>query len=351
MKVLFLTKYSKEGASSRLRSYQYFPLLENDGIEVIVKPLFNTAYVKGILNGNTSKLKVLKLYLKRFFVLFSLNKFDNIVIEKELFPFFPATLERLIVLLGYKYTVIYDDAIFHNYDLHPNKLIRLFLKEKIDTVMKKSSCVIVGNKYLQERALKANAKKTVIIPTVIDLERYKQVNPNTMQKTIIGWIGSPSSFQYVKLIEQILKQIVLQYDVKIHIIGTNEKLNIDDKYVRYIKWSEDTEIEQLKKFSIGIMPLKNTPWELGKCSYKLIQYMGCSIPVIASPVGMNKEVVLNDKNGYLAATESEWKTYFEKLIKKPELRIEMGKQGRILVEENYSLNKTYPTFKKAITLI
>lgn len=351
MRILFLTKYSKEGASSRLRSYQYFSLLENDGMHVVVKPLFNTTYVKSILKGKTSKLKILKSYLKRFIVLFSIYKYDRIVIEKELFPFFSSFFERIMALLGFKYTVIYDDAIFHNYDLHPNKLIRFLFSKKIDKVIKYSSCVIAGNTYLKDRATNAKAKKVIIIPTVIDVKRYPKLQQKSNKELTIGWIGSPSSFKYLKLIEDVLERILSKYNVKINVIGTKEKLNINNNNITYIDWSENTEIDELKKLSIGLMPLKNSPWELGKCSYKLIQYMGCNIPVIASPVGMNKEVVLNGKNGYLATTENEWEKCFEKLIKNPELRSEMGKQGRMLVEEKFSLRKTYPIFKKAICQI
>lgn len=351
MKVLFFTKYSEQGASSRLRSYQYFPLLQKDNIEIVVKPLFDSSYVNDILKNRKSTVKILKLYVKRFFALLTIRKFDSIVIEKELFPYFSSIFERIIFLLGYKYTVIYDDAIFHNYDLHSRKILRFLLRKKIDRVMQYSSCVIVGNDYLKQKAVKSKAKKIVVIPTVIDtVNKYKEIKKRKNDSLIIGWIGSPSSFKYLKLIEDSLKEIIKKYDIKIHIIGTREKLNINESYIKYIKWSEETEVQELQKFSIGVMPLKNTKWELGKCSYKLIQYMGCGIPVIASPIGMNKKVITHGVNGFLAKNDEEWILYFKMLIENFKLREKMGKQGRKIVEDNFSLEKSYQKFKESITL-
>jgi len=348
MRILFFTKYSEEGASSRLRSYQYFPLLKEDGIEVVAKPLFDTNYIKDILKGNRSVIKIVTSYVKRFMVLFSIRRFDTIVIEKELFPFCTSLFEKMIVLLGFHYTVIYDDAIFHNYDLHHNKLLRFLFRKKIDRVMKYSSCVIAGNDYLKDRAIRSGAKRITVIPTVINIDRYKQVQKFNNENIIIGWIGSPSSFHYLKLVEESLRRIIKKYNVKIHLIGTNEKLNIEEEYIEYIKWSEETETKELQKFTLGIMPLIDNPWALGKCSYKLVQYMGCGIPVIASPVGMNKEVVKDGYNGFLAETENDWDTCFENLIKDSNLRKEMGRRGRELVENHFSLKNSYHEFKTSI---
>ena len=348
-KILYFTKYSRLGASSRLRSYQYFPLLKEDGIEVVAKPLFDSSYIEDLLNNKKSYITTIKSYLSRLISLFTIYKYDYIVIEKELFPFVPAFFERIIVLLGFKYSVIYDDAIFHYYDMSYNKTIRFLFKKKIDSVMKYSNCVIAGNNYLKNKAIESGAKKIVVIPTVIDLDRYGVVNKNNQNDFIIGWIGSPSTFHYLKGIAKSLKKIIEKYDVKIHIIGTKEKLDLPDKNVKYIDWSEESEVAEIQKFTVGIMPLVNNSWELGKCSYKLIQYMGCGIPVLASPIGMNTEVVEHGVNGYLAENEEDWFLYFEKFINEPALNIKMGNNGRKLIEERFSLNGTYEAFKSSIT--
>ena len=336
MKVLYLTKYSRNGASSRLRSYQFFPFLQSEGIEVAVSPLFSEKYLIDLYSGKkTSAVTVLKCYWNRFLVLFTVFRYDKIVIEKELFPYFFSWFERILLFLNVKYIVDYDDAIFHNYDLSRSRLISFFLKSKIDNVMKYSGCVVAGNNYLAKRANDAGAKNIVLQPTVIDIEKYF-VKKDVNDKVVIGWIGSPTTFKYIKNIRAVFVELFDKYDVELHIIGAKEDIGLGSK-VKYIPWTEAHEVDLISKFDIGIMPLENTPWELGKCSYKLIQYMGCGVPVLASAVGMNKEVVKEGENGFLVTTHDQWLEKLIVLIQNQELRKQLGKKGRAIVEEHYSI--------------
>ncbi len=350
MKVLYLTKYSRNGASSRLRSYQYFPLLEKEGIAVTVKPFFDKDYLNSLYaKKKISKFKLATYYFERFFVLFSINKYDKVVIEKEIFPYFFSWFEKLLSLLNIKYIVDYDDAIFHNYGLSPNKLIQFFLKNKIENVMKYSDCVLAGNDYLFRKAKNSGARRIITFPTVIDAIKYETIpekNPN--DKVIIGWIGSPSTFKYVKKLSTVFKALKEEVPFELHIIGANEVLDFEGS-ITYLKWSESTEVAMIANMDIGIMPLENTPWELGKCAYKLIQYMGCGLPVVASSIGMNNEVVEDGVNGFLVENEHEWIEKLKILIKDSQLRKQFGSQGREKVEKAYSLqnslNKLIPLLR------
>lgn len=336
MKVIYLTKYSINGASSRLRSYQYFPLLEKEDIDVTVSPFFNEEYLSNLYSGKrTSLLQLLKFYLARFFTLFSLYKYDKVVIEKELFPYFFSWFEKILSLLKVKYIVDYDDAIFHNYDLNPNKLIVFFLKNKIYNVMKYSNCVIAGNDYLALKAKQSGARKVVLLPTAIDVNKYKIKEDFSSKTVVIGWIGTPSTFKYIKKFEPIFMKLKNMYDIELHIVGAKRDSQCC-KEIKFFDWSEESEVDLISKFDIGVMPLENSPWELGKCSYKLIQYMGCGIPVIASSVGMNKTVVVNNKNGFLVNDDNEWIQKLSELITDKKLRANQGAIGRKMVTEKFS---------------
>lgn len=349
MKVLYLTKYSRLGASSRMRSYQYFPFLEENGIEVTVRPLFDDDYLRTLYTKQKqSPFKILQYYLKRILVLFTVFKYDKVVIEKELFPYFFSWFEKLLWLFKIKYIVDYDDAIFHNYDLSPNKLIRFFLRNKINRVMKYSHTVVAGNSYLAARASQANSKNIKIIPTVIDVAKYKVKANYEVEKAVIGWIGSPSTFQYIETLMPILEQLIEKYNCELHIVGAK---NSDTKYasnIKFIPWSEERETDLIATFDIGIMPLKNTPWELGKCSYKLIQYMGCGLPVVASPVGMNREVVEENGNGFFADSNDEWFATLSKLLEDAVLRKQLGEKGRQKAVQLYSLHFASPQLLKIL---
>ncbi len=349
MKILYLTKYSREGASSRLRSYQYIPYLIDQGIKITVSSLFDEGYLKKVYKGKKPYLSVLKAYIKRFFKLFSLPAYDLLVIEYELFPYFPAWFERIISYFRIPYIVDYDDAIFHNYDRHSNFLIRRTLKDKIDKVMLYSSYVIAGNSYLAERAAKAGAKSIQIIPTVIDISRYnlKGTIGKKSDKIIIGWVGSPSTFFHVQKISRVLKEITEKFDVEVQIVGATGDLGFTEN-VKFIPWAEETEVDIISNFDIGIMPLQDIVWAKGKCSYKLIQYMGCKLPVISSSVGMNKEVVSDGINGFLADTHDQWYDGFYKYIKDPVLRKQHGQAGFELVKYNFNLSLASDTMASII---
>ena len=115
-----------------------------------------------------------------------------------------------------------------------------------------------------------------------------------------------------------------------------------------MNWSESSEVALISDFDIGIMPLENSPWELGKCAYKLIQYMGCSLPVVASSIGMNKEVVDDGSNGYLVDNEKEWIEKLRILLNDSNLRKQFGKNGRRKVEQEYTLQNNV---QKLISLL
>lgn len=341
MKVLYLTKYSRNGASSRMRSYQYFPLLEKEGIQVTVSPFFDEEYLELLYaKKNISKLKIASFYLNRFKIIFSIYKYDKICIEKELFPYFFSWFEQLLFIFKVEYIVDYDDAIFHNYDLNPNKIIRFLLKNKIGKVMKYSGHVLAGNDYLASKAKLAGAKRITILPTSIDMELYNSKNENENSKIVIGWIGSPTTYKYVEKKIPLFNDLAQKYDFELQIVGAKKEAATEG-FINYLPWTEKTEVELISIFDIGIMPLENSPWELGKCAYKIIQYMGCAIPVVASDVGMNTEVIQNGENGFLANTKKEWIEKLSYLIENKIERKKLGNQGRKLAENNYSIQKTF----------
>lgn len=274
------------------------------------------------------------------------SQFQIIWVEKEIFPFLPAWAEKLLKqTMKVKLIVDYDDAIFHNYDLHKNRLIRNILGKKIADVMRASDVVFVGSPYLGAYAKRAGAKTVVSLPTVIDLSRYEQQFPlKPKNKPIIGWIGSPSTLNYVKALIPVLQQTYRNVPFTLMIVNGKERLNYQGDII-YLDWSEEMEVEAIQQMDIGIMPLPNNDWEKGKCAYKLIQYMACKLPVVASPVGVNQEVVQHGENGYLAATDEEWEKYLTMLLGDKEKRQEMGQKGKSIVANRYTLEHNLSIIK------
>ena len=344
-RVLVLSKYPRMGASARLRTLQYLPILEQQGFEFTVQSLFDETYLKNLYGkGSRSRLAIIGYYIKRLLTLFSVWRYDLVWIEKELFPYLPATAERFLALIGKPYVVDYDDAIFHNYDRSQNPILRKLLCKKIDVVMEKSSCVIAGNAYLAARAEAAEAECIELVPTVIDQTRYAQLKKPVGSPIIVGWIGSPSTQKYIIDIKDALRTVCEQSGAQLLLVGATPDIvnQLPSMNVEVVPWTEESEVELIQRMDVGIMPLPDGPWEKGKCGYKLIQYMACAVPVIASPVGVNVNIINHSKCGYLADSAEQWAYSLDALVSSIELRDTLGDAGRQAVEEKYSLQGQAP---------
>jgi glycosyltransferase involved in cell wall biosynthesis len=348
MKVLLLCRYPRLGASSRLRSYQYLPGLAQMGIEVEVSPLFSEEYLEAFYgSGRKHPGHLVKAYWQRLKRLFMVSKYDLLWLEKELFPWLPATAERFLDRLGIPYMVDYDDAIFHRYDHSSSALLRFLLGRKIDRVMAGATMVIAGNDYLAYRAKVAGARRVMILPTVVDVRRYQTKPVCESTPFTIGWIGSPTTARYLQMLGQPLSSLGRMREIRLVVIGA-EMETLGGIPVETLEWSEATEAEFIQQFDVGIMPLYDELWERGKCGYKLIQYMASGLPVVASPVGVNREIVKHGVDGYLADSDQDWEKALMQLIDHPQQRLEMGKMGRSKVEQHYSLKVMTPRLVSGI---
>lgn len=309
------TKYSKLGASSRVRFFKYIELdYLSEPIEGI-NSLFNDGYIRALYSNRNVTIPALHGYLVRFLslikVLFN-REIKLIWIEKELFPYIPIPFEVLFHFFGKKVIYDFDDAVFHNYD---NKPLSFLYALKFKVLMSFSDLVFVGNKYLLSAVKSMGANNIAVIPTVVDFDSYllKKNNLETglniasKKNVIIGWIGTPSTQKYLCIVDNAISRLQneLNFEVDLYLIGVSETLELKSKFIP-VKWSEKTEVDSLLNIDIGIMPLYDSKFEKGKCGYKIIQYFACGKPVIASPIGVNDELIIAGENGFLCNDESEW---------------------------------------------
>ena len=347
LRVLILSRYDKLGASSRLRTLQYIPYLESSGMSVSVLPFFSDDYLKSLylaenlfLTKISNWQAIVRAYFTRLYTIFTGKKFDIIWIEKEIFPYLPGIFEDLLAKAGIPYIVDYDDAIFHNYDLNRSSIIKKLLGNKLYPLLSSAYAVTAGNTYLAKYAINMGAKNVNIIPTVLDVERYRLVDEHNSSILRIGWIGSRSTTKYLGLVAKPLCTLAQTRKIVLVVIGAG-KFDMPGVAIERHDWALETEAKLLESIHVGIMPLENSPWEQGKCGYKLIQYMACGKPVVASPVGANVEIV-TDKVGMLADDDSMWVSALSRLVDQPILRNRMGHQGRMRVEQSYALQVTAP---------
>jgi glycosyltransferase involved in cell wall biosynthesis len=343
MNLLVLPKYDALGASSRVRMNQYFSEIEKAGHKVVCSPLLSNTYITQLQRGHIALGYVFHGYLQRLFKTLEFRRFDVVWIEKECFPWLPAGFEIALNRAQTPFVLDYDDADFHKYDSHASRMIRLCLSRKHQIIIKKASLVIAGNDYLANYAKSNGAKHVEIIPSVIDLRRYhcvKQLkSPGNFVPTV-GWVGQSSTAKYLKKLGNVFRNIKSQGIAKFCAVGITPS-HFDLPMDGY-DWSEASEVNDILRMDIGIMPLSDGLFERGKCGYKLIQYMGCGLPVIASPVGVNTIIVDHGLSGFLAETEEEWYIALTRLICDPDLRHRMGLAGRRKVERLYSLQSRAP---------
>lgn len=348
-KVLLLSKYARLGASSRLRSLQYIPYLEAHGFDVTVQSLFDDRFLTRVYEtGRRPSMDLAAAYLRRALTLMSLHRYDLVWIEYEVFPYFFSLVERS---LGRAYVVDYDDAVFHNYDLSRNPVVKRCLGRKIDRVMCHAGCVIAGNGYLASRARHAGAPHVEVIPTVVDPGRYA-VRPVCMaERPVIGWIGSPATQGYIMELGEVLRRVCGATRARLLLVGASSSVatELPGIDVEIHTWREASEADLIRRMDIGIMPLSNGPWERGKCGYKLIQYMACGVPVVASRVGANTDIVEGSRAGLLAASPMEWESALRQLLESPTRRDGMGRAGRRVVESTYSLHVQAPRLSELLT--
>jgi glycosyltransferase involved in cell wall biosynthesis len=340
--ILILTRYESLGASSRVRFYQFLEKLDSE-LNFEIAPFFSNDYLKNLYVLNKKNyFHILKFYFNRLKKLFFLNKYHFIWIEKEVFPFLPGFVEYLF-LKKKNYILDFDDAIFHNYDFS-NILLKSIFKNKFSTIAKNAYHITVGNNYLYNYFAKWNNNISYLYSVVNELD-FVNINLVYKKKSFtIGWIGSPSTTKYLDLVVSPLNIVSEKYKIKLVLIGSGiiygNKFEVD-----YIPWDISSEINFISQFDVGIMPLIDSHWERGKCGFKLIQYMACGIPVIASPVGINNEIVNSDV-GFLADSNEEWIYAFTQLITNIDLRKKMGINSRIRIEQNYSFSNNLSILEK-----
>lgn len=335
-----LPRYGSLGASSRVRMYQYIPALQAAGIAVQVSPLFGDGYVRALYAGRHAWGDILQGYFRRIRAQVASYQPDVVWIEKELLPWCPASMERL---RGDPAVVVdYDDAVFHRYDRHRLGFVRGILGDKIEAVMQRADMVTAGNGYLAEHAIAAGCPSVERLPTVIDLDRYRMRQPREPEMpVVIGWVGSPATADYLRRVAPALQQLARTHAVRCVAVGARPD-QVEETPFEAVPWTEADEAGLVAEFDIGVMPLPDEPWERGKCGYKLIQYMACGLPVVASPVGVNTEIVTPGENGELATTVEEWVAALSRLIENPQLRHRQGMQGRQRVMDWYSLQAQAP---------
>jgi glycosyltransferase involved in cell wall biosynthesis len=348
--VLVLSPIPEEGAGCRFRIAQFIPYLEAHGFEVTLSALYTTEFFRRVYKPGQRFRKAVEfggLSLKRLATLRGVSRFDVVFIYRELFPIGPAIVERLLSMVDRTPIVFdFDDAVFLpsvSGVSEANRFISAWkFPGKFATIIGLADQVIAGNEYLASYARRLNPSVTVI-PTCVDTNTFapsadrEAVTALDSRRPIVGWIGSPTTALYIRSLADVLRAVSARHPFVLRISGTGEAMQSPGLEIENPRWTLDGEVRLFNTCDIGVYPLPDDEWAKGKCGFKAIEFMACGVPVVAAAVGVNREIIEDGVNGFLASSDGEWIDKIERLIVDLALRARFSAAGRQTIEARFSL--------------
>lgn len=355
MKILFVVPYpSGKAPSQRFRFEQYLDFLKEKGWRFTIAPFIDdTTWQILYKPGHTVQKTwgITKGLLKRIFLLLSVPAYDYIFIHREATPIGPPWFEWMVAK-GLRKKLIYDfdDAIWLPNTSENNKIVAgIKWPQKVAAICRWAYKVSAGNDYLCNYARQFNLN-VVLNPTTIDTENLH--NPEIYavlkvksNKPVIGWTGTHSTLKYLEPLVPVLQKLEKQYNFELCIIA-NQKPEWNIKSLNFVLWNKQTEIPDLMRFDIGLMPLTDDKWARGKCGFKALQYMALEVPALVSPIGVNTTIVDHGKTGFICYDLEDWVSSISVLLQDADLRQEMGRKARVKIVESYSVKSNINNFIK-----
>ena len=336
-----------EVPGQRLKYEQYFEHFRRNGYQISVSSFFEPSFYKILYTPRTYFRKIIGTlwgYVKRTFLIFRLPFYDGIYVFLYVTPFGTSFFERLYRLFSKRMIYDIDDLVFLGRVSQVNLLVApLRNPRKYFYLIKAADHVIACTPYLDSIVRKYNSRSTDISST-INTDKYFPIEIySNDHKLVLGWSGSHSTVSYLRILEPVLKILRERYDFKLLVIGVSD-FKIEGLDVEVIPWNESTEVRDLRRIDIGLYPLPNEVWVLGKSGLKALQYMALGIPAVATAIGANFRVMENGVSGFLVSSNDEWGARLRELLSNPELRRRIGQSGRERVEQYYSVRANEPVY-------
>ena len=338
MRMLFLTE-GPEIPSSRYRVEQFVPHFEAAGIRCTVRFAYGTTYNR-VNERPWAAVYKTATRLRRAAWTVLPGKWDLIFLQRSALPG-TAAPERLRHAFGSARIVFdVDDAIYLGPDFGPSPL----RAAKFRDLARISDAVIAGNSHLAERV--AAPKKTVVIPTAVDTEVYQPPPARDPSRLVVGWMGTSSNFPSLReVLPALLRTIAPRPNAVLRIVSNGRLPELDsEQRVEQQAWSAETEVRQLQSFDVGLMPLLDTEATLGKCGFKMLQYMAVGAAPLASGVGANLDLVGRSQSALLLPPRGDWEAALGRLLDDAEQRAALQQRARAHVHAHYSVRTTVPRY-------
>ena len=353
LRLLCLGTYPVESAATRYRVLQFFPALRAEGIEPHFLPFMDSVFFRGFYQPRHRVRKALRLMgfaLRRVAQLSQAQDFDAVLIHREAALFGPPLIERYLSRIARKPLIFdFDDAIQLPFKSPVYGSIATLLKnpKKTPQIIGMSQSVIAGNRHLENYARTLNSR-VCVIPTVVDaniLRPAPQLRSERLSRgepIVLGWMGTHSTLPYLEALFPTLQRLAQSHSIVLRVVGAGREVQIAGVEVDNRRWSLQNEVSDLQSFDIGLYPILEDEWSLGKSGFKAVQYMATATPVVASPVGATCDIVRDGVDGFLPTSPAQWLERLAQLIKDASLRQTLGAAGRDRFESWYCLQKQAP---------
>lgn len=353
MKVLFYLLDGRTNASSYHRVLQYFPLLRQHGIRPSASvPVPEVLYQWLVERPGTStprKATYYGLFLAaRLAAVLGATRYDVVVVQRDLFPFGPPLLERLLRTLNSRLVYDTDDATYLRPAFTPDTAFqRLRRFDKVEDVVRGARWVSVATEPLAAWARQLNQAVTVV-PMSVDAAAYAAVASQRVRRPageplVLGWSGTAGGLRYLEALAPALRLVAERVPVEIHVIsGGYRRLDLPGLPVRARAWRAATHLEDLARFDIGLVPLDDSPFERAKFPFKLLQFMALGVPSVCARVGAAAQLVRHGEHALLASSPDEWVDALVRLASDADLRTRLGQRAQALVAERYSVDRVGP---------
>jgi glycosyltransferase involved in cell wall biosynthesis len=348
MKVLALASYPIEAASTRYRVAQFIEPLAEQGITLTILPFLDSRLLASLYKRSEwsrTAFGLIRAALRRMAAVWRAREADVLFVQREAMMFGPPLVEWLAMRIGRCPMVLdLDDATYVSY-LSPTygrwgSALKWF--SKTNDLIRWAKIVTCGNRAIAEYVT-ARGQPATIIPTVVDTERFRpriesSGDTNEEAVPVIGWVGTHSTYQYLASIFPALQRLAKSHRFCLKVIGAGrEEIAIPGVEVENLAWNLGREIADFQSFDIGLYPIVEDEWSIGKSGFKSVQYMAVGVPFVTTPVGACAEIGTPNVTHLFATSEEEWFLALSQLLSDKSLRQQMGAAGRQHAVAHYTV--------------
>ncbi len=296
-------------------------------------------------------------FARRFRQVIAAARYDAVIVGRNAFPRYPyggPVMDRLLAAVNPRTFLDLDDAIWA-YPAPPRGRgpAAALLRRLTDTrrplrAMALVHGVLAGNAFLLARARRTNPNAR-LLPTCVDPDRVPVRRHAPSARPVVGWIGTPGNLRHLDLAAPALARLAGRRRFVLRVVSSRAWTR-PGVPVENAAWSAEREAREVAAFDVGIMPLIPGPAAEGKCGLKLLQYAAAGVPAVASPVGVNREIVRPGETGFLAAGDAEWEEALDRLLGDHRLRARLGAAARDDARRRWSYDAWEPALLDALGL-